>query len=757
VLPLHLTPGRVFAEDYEVVRPLNEGGMGALFVVEQRSTGKSRALKLMHPQLVRDPKLRQRFVQEARVGAQIASEHVVDVIAAGVDPETSAPYLVMELLDGTDLATIIERDGPLKIAKVSALFSQLGHALGAAHRQGIVHRDLKPENIFLSASRVAGVPFILKVLDFGVAKIVAEIQATGGTTAPIGTPLWMAPEQAEDGRNVSPATDIWALGLIAFYLLTGRPYWLKGNAEKSSVTELLAEILFAPLAPASQRAFHLGCSSQLPSGFDEWFSRCVHRDPTARYRDAHEAFEAWEHSVAGHSAASTVAAPRSEEAPDHLETADAQRVVPAQTQTDAGGFVPPTQRKVAQLGASTTAPFDRAVPRPSSPPSRQRRLRARWVVPAAGLLVALATTLAMFSRRAEGSLLVTVAGPNGVAVEELEVLVDGETRCVDAPCRATGLTEGRHLVEVKVEGYGLAREAVDVERGEDNLLEVTLEPRPAASASLRVPALGENLRLQLNGADRGALPATLSDLVPGTYQIRIAGSERYAPYESTVSVEAGKTVVVEPKLKVIKGLVHLKPGAGADGARVQLVSGSERRTLPKLPIKVDLKADRTYTLVARKWRYREYRRAISFDDGQAEKTFEVSLEREGVAATDTGARATPFPVAQAAPTPELQPTTSPATTDGAGVRIAGALPPEPPPGTGPAPAAEMDTGRLNINSIPASNLILDGRPLGQTPKLGISVSAGSHTIMFIHPEHGRKVITVNVKPGGTATAAVRFP
>src|SRR4051794_30093587 len=155
--PDSLAPGAVFARDYVIVRPLSEGGMGALYVVQQISTGSPRALKLMHPQLVREPRLRQRFEQEARVGARIESEHVVQVLGAGVDEATGMPFLVMELLGGQDLSRAIELRGPLPPAEVRDVFAQFTHAIAAAHRVGIVHRDLKPENIFLAVSHREGV------------------------------------------------------------------------------------------------------------------------------------------------------------------------------------------------------------------------------------------------------------------------------------------------------------------------------------------------------------------------------------------------------------------------------------------------------------------------------------------------------------------------------------------------------------------------------------------------------------------------
>src|SRR5688572_19878197 len=172
--PVQPTPGTVFGGEFKIVRALSSGGMGAVYIAEQASTGKTRALKLMHPELVADAKLRERFEQEARVGALIASDHVVQVIAAGIDPATGAPWMAMELLEGEDLADYLRRRGALPVDEVREIFRQLCHALGAAHAAGIVHRDMKPENIFLAKTRSASGEVCVKVLDFGIAKVVAE-------------------------------------------------------------------------------------------------------------------------------------------------------------------------------------------------------------------------------------------------------------------------------------------------------------------------------------------------------------------------------------------------------------------------------------------------------------------------------------------------------------------------------------------------------------------------------------------------------
>ena len=167
--------------------------MGEVYVAEQLSTGKLRALKVLSSQFGADPQTRERFVREARVGSNIDSDHVVEVVTAGVDEATGFAFLVMELLRGEDLDEIVEKLGRIPLADAVEIFSQVGHALERAHAIGIVHRDIKPANIFLSAPRRRGTAFTAKVLDFGIAKAMVDTRLTG--TEPLGTPLYMAPEQ----------------------------------------------------------------------------------------------------------------------------------------------------------------------------------------------------------------------------------------------------------------------------------------------------------------------------------------------------------------------------------------------------------------------------------------------------------------------------------------------------------------------------------------------------------------------------------
>ncbi len=269
--------------------------MGAVYIAHQLSTGRERALKLMHASLAGDENLRRRFEQEARIGSRIKSSHVVEVIAAGVEDKSGMPWLAMELLEGEDLAAHVGRRGALPVGEVERILSELCHALAAAHAVNVVHRDLKPENVFLARSHQQGAQTIVKLLDLGIAKTVAEAQLKD--TAAVGTPLWMAPEQT--GGTVTPRTDVWALGLLAFWMLTGRCYWRGASAGEGAIMTVLREVVVDPLEPASRRAVSLQCDARLPAGFDDWFSRCVARDPSDRFADAAEARQGFQRLLAG--------------------------------------------------------------------------------------------------------------------------------------------------------------------------------------------------------------------------------------------------------------------------------------------------------------------------------------------------------------------------------------------------------------------------------------------------------------------------
>ncbi|WP_437987356.1 protein kinase domain-containing protein [Sorangium sp. So ce117] len=286
-MSLSLDDGMLFAGRYRVVRGIASGAMGAVYEVLHIETERRRALKVMHSHLAGNPDFQARFKLEARVAARIESDHIVEVFDAGIDAETGKPFLVMELLRGTLLDERLRHAGRLPPEEAVTFLRQTAIALDKTHAAGVVHRDLKPANLFL-AETDDGAPRI-KVLDFGIAKLVVETAADSAATAVLGTPLYMAPEQFS-GESVSRAADIFALGMIAYTLLVGKAYWLNDRRKYDSALAFATLAVNGPQEPASARADAEGV--KLPPGFDAWFAKVTARAPEARFATASAAVEA---------------------------------------------------------------------------------------------------------------------------------------------------------------------------------------------------------------------------------------------------------------------------------------------------------------------------------------------------------------------------------------------------------------------------------------------------------------------------------
>jgi serine/threonine-protein kinase len=265
---------------YRPLGIIGEGAMGIVYSVEHTLTGEQLALKVMTAHHGATREAVERFKREARASAKIKSEHVVRIIDADVAPELDrAPYLVMDLLDGNDLERATG-DQPISPSVVLDWLRQIARALDKAHRLGITHRDLKPENLFLTHREDGSA--LIKILDFGIAKISAESTGTTQSGQILGTPLYMSPEQARgDPALIGPSADLYALGLIAYKLLTGFPYW---NAP--SVAGIIGQVLYEPMTAPSTR----GCT--LGPEFDLWFLRACHRESAQRFSSATEQVEA---------------------------------------------------------------------------------------------------------------------------------------------------------------------------------------------------------------------------------------------------------------------------------------------------------------------------------------------------------------------------------------------------------------------------------------------------------------------------------
>ncbi len=257
--------------------------MGAVYEVLDERTRHRRALKAMLPLLIEDGAMCARFELEAKITGGVESDHLVNVLDAGVEEGTGIPYIVMDLLRGQSLGALLRQDGPILGAEVVTYLWQAALALDKTHAAGIVHRDLKPENLFLT-HRDDGSPCI-KLLDFGIAKLVAQTLPAVDTRPMMGTPFYMSPEQARNDRRIDGRADVYALGHIAYTLLVGEPYWHETFVEHGSPYLLISEVLKGTLEPPSARALRRA-GILLPPAFDQWFMRATAVSPDDRFPKA---------------------------------------------------------------------------------------------------------------------------------------------------------------------------------------------------------------------------------------------------------------------------------------------------------------------------------------------------------------------------------------------------------------------------------------------------------------------------------------
>jgi len=211
--------------NYRIVSTIGEGGMGVVYRAEHVLIGRKVAVKLLQPRMSHDPELVDRFFTEARAAAMIQHPGLVELFDFGYHEDGRA-YIVMELVEGESLTARLARDGRLPLDLALVIARQVASALHAAHEQGIVHRDLKPENIFLVPDPESPVQLRVKVLDFGIAKLLGvqeERSVKTKTGAVFGTPRYMSPEQCKNATNVDRRTDIYALGCILYEIVLGTP------------------------------------------------------------------------------------------------------------------------------------------------------------------------------------------------------------------------------------------------------------------------------------------------------------------------------------------------------------------------------------------------------------------------------------------------------------------------------------------------------------------------------------------------------
>jgi eukaryotic-like serine/threonine-protein kinase len=261
--------GDILDGKYRIDKVLGIGGMGVVVAATHTGLDRRVAIKFLLPAALEHPEIIERFDREARAAATVKGQHVVQVIDVGRLPDGRA-FMVMEYLDGNDLEQTLEAKGKLTVTETVGYILEACEALAEAHQAGIVHRDLKPANLFLAQQPDRRA--IVKVLDFGISKVKDDGRALTRTATAMGTPFYMSPEQLMNSKDVDARSDIWALGVIMYELLSGtRPY------SGESMPEIVAKIL------GNKRDILRDLNSEVPAKLEDVIVKCLQTDRENRF------------------------------------------------------------------------------------------------------------------------------------------------------------------------------------------------------------------------------------------------------------------------------------------------------------------------------------------------------------------------------------------------------------------------------------------------------------------------------------------
>lgn len=273
---LPVAVGDSIAGKYVVERFIGAGGVGVVVAARHEGLDGTVAIKLLQPTAAESQENLSRFDREARALARIRSEHVARVMDTGALP-TGEPYMVMEYLEGQDLAQLMRERGPIPVDEAVDYLIQACEGVTAAHALGIIHRDLKPANIFVTRGHDGAV--VVKVLDFGISKLLfgdsSRDQAVTQTLSVIGSPLYMSPEQMERPREADARADVWSLGVLLYELLAAKPPF-----DAPTLPLLCARICTSPPTPLTSY------KPDVPPALLEVIEKCLAKDPAARFQNA---------------------------------------------------------------------------------------------------------------------------------------------------------------------------------------------------------------------------------------------------------------------------------------------------------------------------------------------------------------------------------------------------------------------------------------------------------------------------------------
>jgi eukaryotic-like serine/threonine-protein kinase len=270
--PPPAAPGEVIAGKYQVDAAIAVGGMGVVCEATHLELQKRVAIKFVRPELAQHEGFVSRFLNEARAAAALHSEHVAHVLDCGRLP-TGAPYMVLEYLEGTDLAKALRNDGPLPTQRAVDYALQVCEALAEAHSKRLVHRDIKPDNLFLTAG--PGGVTVIKVLDFGVSKqLESGVPSLTDDNQGIGSPHYMSPEQMTTPSEIDARSDIWSLGAVLYELIGGHTPF-DGN----TVPEVCAKVVTLEPLPLHRHA------PNVPRRLEAVIMQCLEKDRDKRFAD----------------------------------------------------------------------------------------------------------------------------------------------------------------------------------------------------------------------------------------------------------------------------------------------------------------------------------------------------------------------------------------------------------------------------------------------------------------------------------------
>jgi serine/threonine protein kinase len=431
IVEMPFAPGEVVAGKYEILGLIGSGGMGYVVAALHIELGEMVALKFLRPEALAQEELVERFAREARAAVRIKSEYVARVMDVGTLPD-GVPFIVMEHLEGKDLADVLAEQTRLPIRTAVEYMMQACEALASAHANGIVHRDIKPENLFLTR-HAQGVD-IIKVLDFGISKLALTSPASKGsrqfvrTMLPMGSPTYMSPEQIRTAGEVDARSDIWSLGCVLFELIAGTTAF-----DAPTLMQLSAAILEKDPTPLRQ------LQPECPPELEAVVAKCLEKDASKRFQNIAEL------AVALYPFAPRRARISAERCSYLLRDAG----LPA-AEIEIGSVAPPSQTSDAKVAvtsggapASTSTPAA-VSPIASIPPNLKRSNRGIFIA-AAALLVAGGVAYSQLGGRSEtaGAPLAAPERAAGTAVPAPPVTEVAAAKAAEtaAPAKAVDATK----------------------------------------------------------------------------------------------------------------------------------------------------------------------------------------------------------------------------------------------------------------------------------------------------------------------------